>query len=1008
MNTSFTKRIIALLMAFVLVIGLMPHVTLSARAAEQASLTTVSKISDPSSFDNWKNYYGENSLLPDGTRGVSTWKAGGVWTDKSVYTDSTAFPSSVTMDNQINNFLVALSALASNKEIVGQSSTPTDSFLVLDVSGSMDNSSKAEGMVEAANRAIDALMKQNRNNRVGVMLYSGTRNDNGATATTLLLPLDHYTTTSTVTTGSWYNRETIPSYLTISDDNSSPDVGIASGVRNSDSQRPTSVERTVTGATYIQRGLYDAWKEFEKVTDIKVPAGNVQAGIQRSPVIILMSDGRPTLATDDYNDVYLRNSDYGNGTDDSTSWESVFLTQLTAAWVKGAVAKHYGTDAKLYTLGLGTSNDSYATGVLDPSDTSNSSVLAWWNNFQNNANQNGNVLVEDNWGSSNDWYLPYDADRFAANVGRNYSDGYWSADDVADMIQAFQEIIDEIGLQSAYSATLVEKGEADLDGYITVQDELGSMMQVKDVKGILLGDILFSGEEMAKSMNAGALGGADAPTAYGDEFVRTVKERLGLTDKTGANGETITATAQAQQLIQAAYMDGQLSYNASTGAYSNYIGWYGDANNAYLGFWDKDTGLTATGAPEGTKYINQSYGYLGGASTEEGAADMMHIVVMVRTEIGTGHQTVLFKVPSSLIPMVEYKVELEGDSLETATNISLTVTENDPIRLVYEVGLPDDVNSINIDQKVADYLAQDGSNHIHKDANGNYVFYANGWDNNHDDVAPIISDLTDAQKLELTKYVAESHFIPNTVNERFYVQEDTVVYTKNGNDYTPVTSDINTNTSYYFPRTIVTIVNGTARAMTQYEQLQPATIANANNFQKNTATGYWEVKAGTIRQQLSNVILPKTAQNGGIANPTGTLPNTDQLWVNVTSNNPSDFNIYSFLGNNGKLTVVPATGIKVTKNLSEVADGAAADEKFPITVTIDAAVSNPVVTDVEGNLLTGYTFQVTAGKTEVTLNLADGESAVISGLSGGVTYTVTEAAHRKYIATCCAGVGSSA
>ncbi|MBE7001872.1 MAG: hypothetical protein E7421_04120 [Ruminococcaceae bacterium] len=999
MKISLPKRLTALLMTVALMIGLMPTITLPAAAATLPGLTVSDKIADHASFDNWKDYYGTNSLLPDGTRGISTWKAGGVWTNKSVYNDSDAFPSSVTMDNEANNFLVALSALASTKEIVGQSSTPTDSFLVLDVSGSMDSSDKAEGMVEAANRAIHSLMAQNRNNRVGVMLYSGTRNDNGATATTLLLPLDHYTTTSTVDVGTLFNPETIPAYLTISDDTNSPDVGIAGGVRNANSQRPTSAEREVVGATYIQRGLYDAWKEFEKVTDIKVPAGNVQAGTQRSPVIVLMSDGRPTLATDNYNNVSLRNSDYGNGTDDSTTWESVFLTQLTAAWVKGAIANHYGTDAKLYTLGLGTSNDRYATGVLNPDNTNNSDITNWWSNFQTNINQNGNVLVEDNWGSSNDWYLTYDTDRFAVNVGRSYSDGYWSADDVEEMITAFQEIIAEIGLQSAYSATLVEKSEANFDGYITVQDELGSMMQVKDIKGILLGSTLFSGEEMAKSLNTGALGDANAPTAYGDEFVLTVKERLGLTDKTGASGETITATAQAQQLIQAAYMDGQLSYNTSTGAYSNYIGWYGDENNAYLGFWDKDTGLTATGAPTGAKYINRSYGYLGGASTEEGAADMMHIVVMVRTEIVTGHQTVLFRIPSSLIPMVEYKVELEGDSLETATNITLTVTENDPIRLVYEVGLPDDVNSINIDQKVKQYLAKDGSNYIHKDANGNYIFYANGWDDNHDDVAPVISDLNDAQKLELTKHVAESHFVPNTVNERFYVLEDSVVYTKNGNDYTPVTSGIDTNTTYYFPRTIVTVVNGTAQAMTQYEQLHPATVANTGNFQKNDATGYWEIKAGTVRQQLSNVILPKTDGNGNPANLTDTLPNTDQLWVNVVGSNPSDFNVYSFLGNNGKLTITPTTGIKVTKDVTELANGAAADEKFPITVTVDAAVSDVAVTDVDGVLLTGYSAQVVAGKTVVTLQLADGESAVISNLPAGVTYTVAEAANEKYTAT---------
>ena len=1014
-KTTFSKRIMALFMALSMVIGLMPVITLPVLAVEQANLTVIDKVADPSSFDNWKDYYGENSLLPDGTRGISTWKAGGVWTDKSVYADSSEFvDSGVTMDNQANNFLVALSALASNKEIVGQSSTPTDTMLVLDLSQSMDNSGSVEDMIKATNETIDALLKMNVNNRVGVVLYSGNSNTStpGYTSSaTVILPLDHYTTTTSTTervqVGGRWTQVTRYQYLTVEGSNDTT-VSVADGTRNSNKVKPNTGSKNTNGGTYIQNGLFKAWQEFEDMDDKGVVQSGAQAGVQRQPILILMSDGRPTLATEAYNNIGTSERAYGDGRNTSTTDQTVFLTQLTAAWVKGAVKDHYNNaDVKFYTLGLSTGNDNFATNVLNPSSTTSTDMLTWWTNFINGTKRNdGTVRVQNSSGwFDNSWDLPYDNDRFATSVGRNYTDGYWSAADVDEMIEKFQQIVAEIGLQSAYSATLVESGEADLDGYITVQDELGAMMQVKDVKGILIGDTLFSGKNMAESLNKGALGSVDTPTAYGDEFVRTVKERLGLTDKTGANGETITATSQAQQLIQAAYMDGQLSYNTATGAYSNYIGWYGNADNAYLGFWDKDTGITATGAPEDAKYINKSYGYLGGASTEEDAADMMHIVVMVRTEITTGHQTVVFKIPSSLIPMVEYKVELDGDSLETANESTLTVEEKDPIRLVYEVGLPDDVNSININQKVEEYLAKDDSNHIHKDADGNYVFYANGWDDNHDDVAPVISNLTDAQKLELTKYVAESHFVPNTANERFYVQENSVVYTKNGNNYTPVTNGINANGTYYFARTIVTIVDGKAQAVTQYEQLQPATVAVDSNFQRNGA-GQWEVKAGTIRQQLSNMILPKTDENGDPANLTGTIANTDQLWVNVTSNDPSNYNIYSFLGNNGKLTVAPATGIKVTKDVTELADGASADEEFEIQVLLDWTYSNNnvvalAVTDAEGNLLDGSDYTITAsqGNILITLYLADGESALISGLPGGVTYTVAEAAHKKYMAS---------
>ncbi len=983
-KTSYLKRITALFLSVVMVIGLVPNVALTAVAADRADLTAADKVVDPSSFDNWKDYYGANSLLPDGTRGTSTWKAGGVWTDKSVYNDSTAFPDSVTMNNRDKNFLVALSALASNKEIVGQSSTPTDTMLVLDLSQSMDNSGSVDDMIAAANETLDELLKMNVNNRVGVVLYSGNSNTGslaGTNTATVILPLDRYTTTTTTTQWEDGQRVTKYHYLTVSGTNDTT-VSVAAGTLNSKKDPPSGSKKT-DGGTYIQNGLFKAWQEFSDMEDNGVVQSGAQAGVQRQPILILMSDGRPTLATADYNNVGTSNSTYGTGSNSSTTNRTVFLTQLTAAWVKGAVKDHYNNaDVKFYTLGLSTGNDTYATNVLNPGSTTDTDMLNWWSNFITGAKRaDGTVRVRNASRGQSAWDLPYDDDRFATGVGRNYTDGYWSAGNVDDMIEKFKQIVAEIGLQSAYSATLVESGNADLDGYITVQDELGAMMQVKDVKGILIGDTLFSGAELARSMDEGHLGSSSNPQNYGDVFVQTVKERIGIAD-----------TSVAQDLIRSAYHSNQLHY-ASADDYSNYIGWYGGSNNEYLGFWQESYGYGMEGAPAGVKYINKSYGYLGGSADADGAADMMHIVVMVRTEISTGHQTVLFKIPSSLIPMVEYKVALEGDSLETATEITLSVTEADPIRLVYEVGLPDDVNNINIARKVAEYLAKDGSNHIHTDDDGNYVFYANNWDDNHDGTAPVISNLSDEQKLALTNHVAESHFVPNTANERFYVQEDAVVYTKNGNNYTPVTTGINANGTYYYARTIVTIVNGKAQAVSQYEQLQPVTIANSSNFQRNADTGYWEVKAGTVRQQLSNVILPKDK------NETGTIANTDQLWVNVTGSDPTDFNIYSFLGNNGKLTVAPATGIKVTKDVTEPADGAAADEEFPITVTIDAAVANPTVTDVDGNLIDNYTSRVTLGKTVVTLNLADNESAVIAGLPANVTYTVTEAAHKKYTGT---------
>lgn len=204
------QKLWAVVLTLVMVIGMLPNITMPATAAsEQASLTVSNKIADPETLNNWEAYYGDASTLPNGRTGVSTWKAGGVWTDKSVFAsdaDITAanLPASL---NDSNDFLVSLSALASNKEVVGQSTAPTDTMLVLDLSNSMDNSGSVPDMVAAANDTIDALMKMNVNNRVGVVLYSGNSQfgDSEKSTATVILPLDHYTTATTTTQWEWVN-----------------------------------------------------------------------------------------------------------------------------------------------------------------------------------------------------------------------------------------------------------------------------------------------------------------------------------------------------------------------------------------------------------------------------------------------------------------------------------------------------------------------------------------------------------------------------------------------------------------------------------------------------------------------------------------------------------------------------------------------------------------------------------------------------------------------------------
>ena len=74
------------------------------------------RVTDPSTMNGWTSFFGEDVL--------STENAGRIWTDKSVFTSADAFNNSYITLSDPNNFLVALSAISSNKSIVGYSNIP--------------------------------------------------------------------------------------------------------------------------------------------------------------------------------------------------------------------------------------------------------------------------------------------------------------------------------------------------------------------------------------------------------------------------------------------------------------------------------------------------------------------------------------------------------------------------------------------------------------------------------------------------------------------------------------------------------------------------------------------------------------------------------------------------------------------------------------------------------------------------------------------------------------------
>lgn len=976
------KRIISLVLCAVLVASCLPAglLTKASAAGEASGVIADSVKTDPSTLNAWK----DTAFNP---YDLTTEHAGGVWTDKTVLKPgdvAAAFPGVSGLNVASDRFLVALSALGANSVVVGKDSTPTDVIFVLDVSNSMENTDLS-AMVAAVNSSVHTLLTSNSSNRVGVVVYGTNVN--------VLLPLDRYTP---VTKGYGNNRTT--AYIQMSDDYGSIQAAYTGSnwtgftyITNSAGQNVTT-SLSASGATYIQGGLWQAYQMFNNATVSDV----------RTPALVLMSDGAPTYGSTKFNNV--GSSNVGNGTTNSVTDGLAFLTQLTAAYVKEKIADKYNTNAYFYSVGLGIDEGdnsvSIAESVLDSSRTRQTPENNW-NTYLGLANQDNKTMTFR--GTTRNVTITYDATVTASS--KNYTNKYFSAKDASQLGEAFKSIVNEIGLKSSYNVTRVEGNDANTGGYVTFEDEIGTGMEARSVKGILVGNTLYTGQRMVQALLNQEFGTADAPTELGNNMVWALAQRMGIKDKVvnTPNGQvTVTATEQIHDLIRKAYTVGQISYNAQTGAFNNFICWFGDANGNYIDFWDyKDPDCVI---PEGAVFANASYLMMGATTDDQTAqaSDMMYIAVMISKQItqvngapaieARATQKVTFRIPASLLPTITYQIEVEAgedEEITEQTPAKLTYNAAEPIRLLYEVGVHRKLTPLNAKEFLRDgYPA--------KDADGNYYLYTNAWQwdgatadtwddpSTHPDKGSEV--LFDTNKNRITY----AYFEPSERNEHYYYTEDTALYTLSGNSYVKLTTAPVTDGSvqYYFQHKTFTAnaaqpgVEVTAAIDIHYGKVE--TKALAHTFRGDN--GVYYIKEGTMH--YGTIHDHDKLKNDNV---TGSFKYRMHQLVEVTvGNNASDAHHYeiTYLGNNGRVTYAPAQGLKLSKVMN---DGSKPDVTFTFEVALTgqniAQSYETVHVDANGNETEG-TANVVSGKLTVTMK--PGESIYILGLTAGTRYTVTE------------------
>lgn len=481
-------------------------------AQDSGTIVTGKYYSDAATSDLESNYR-------KNTFEESTTIDGKIMTDKSVIygdDDYNAFSN-----YPANTFGVTMSVLGQEFAVHQEDVVriPVDVVFVLDVSGSMtahktkDDETRMEALSAAFNAAAHDILGAHPANRIGVALYSS-----GAWE---MLPLDRYEADPVDYKGEQVmgltalRTETLP--------------------YNSDKQflvGASSLKSATTGKSYAGAGwtgsVDDAGDIFQGVgtytqAGIAVGYNILKANndtvystqlngrdydVIRQPVIILLSDGEPTHATNNYMDP-LNGPHYGdgNGTNSDNNINGIqgYYTILSANYFKRMTGIHYGKEAFFYTIGLGIkdsaeenddvnydassngSGDRYKRAILNPTaenlallnknNVNGADTSEWLKKLLNGTVTNQALSTREQWpdpwyGESHSWTPVLQGNPYAGDF--SYANkSFFGQMSTEELRHIFDNILKESQREASYGFLLHG------DSMVDMADTIGDGMEIK-------------------------------------------------------------------------------------------------------------------------------------------------------------------------------------------------------------------------------------------------------------------------------------------------------------------------------------------------------------------------------------------------------------------------------------------------------------------------------------------------------------------------------------------------
>lgn len=413
-----TKRFKAALAA-VLVLVLSPLFGGAAFAEGSSAVTyggNKTVVTDPSTIWDW------SGLIKSDTSSV-----GRIWTDKTV-SDNEISKNGVTVDKANGaDFLTALTALSSTSNLSDTATTPLDIVLVLDASGSMDNSmgggdktKRIDALKNAANSFIDEIANQNatvkdaaKQHQVAIVKFAGDKTDKVGN--------DTYG-------GYRYNYSQVMKTLAPCTNDTKGDF----------SSQVNAIKPA--GATNAAAGL-------------ELAKGQTSGRSDAKKVVIFFTDGKPTT-------------------------QSTFDPDVASSAV-GHAKKMKDAGAMVYSIGIfeGAAPAKYP----DPQRVYDE------NNFMHAVSSNypSATYQKDAWNRYN-WNF---GDRAKGSDGKDAT-FYKSATNADELRHVFDDISKEISKGSGYPTKTTEGSEHET-GYITFDDQLGDYMQVTDLSKLVYNGTVY-------------------------------------------------------------------------------------------------------------------------------------------------------------------------------------------------------------------------------------------------------------------------------------------------------------------------------------------------------------------------------------------------------------------------------------------------------------------------------------------------------------------------------------